>query len=146
MLWGFVFRLALLSLQRLHCAWKQDIYHWAGVWAWQRCPLHLPSGRTRTDPRSLRPRLQHVLCCPWKPQQKPLSILPHEGEISIMSFIAKLVLEPMDITVQSYIVNNLSRIFIDLYLILKGKTNIHLMKDKWVFDQRSANWQADQFG
>lgn len=112
MLWSFVFRLALLSLQRLHRTWKQDIHHRAGVWPWQLWPLHLPSRRTQTDPRSLRPRLQHVLCCPRKPHQKPFPILPHEGEISIMMFlIAKLVLEPMDIRVQSYIIINLSFFF-----------------------------------
>lgn len=75
---------ALLSLQRLHRTWKQDIYHRAGVRTWQWCPLHLPGWRTQTDPRSLRPWLQRVLGCPWKPHPKPLSILPREGEITIM--------------------------------------------------------------
>lgn len=146
MLWGFVFRLALLSLQRLHRAWKQDVYHRAAVWTWQRCPPHLPGGRTHADPRILRPRLQHVLCCPWKPHQKPLSVLPHKGKISIMFFCRKVVLEPMDATVQSCIVTHLSRFCVVFHCQTFLKGNIHLMEDKWAFDQRSANWQADPFG
>lgn len=79
MLWGFVFRLILLSPQRLHRTWKQDIYHRACVWRWHRSSLHLPSGRAQTDPRNMRPQLQHVLS--WKPHWKPLQVLPHKGEI-----------------------------------------------------------------
>lgn len=135
MLWSFVFGLAPLSLQRLHRTWKQDIHHWAGVWSWQLCPLHLPSGRTQTDPRRLRPRLQHVLCCPWKLHQKPLPIIPHEGEISILLFfIAKPVLEPWDIAVHGNIAINLSILFFNCQTFLKS--NVLLMKEKWAFEQQ----------
>lgn len=76
----------LLSLQRFHCAWKQDIHHWTGVRSWQWHTLHLPRGKPQTDSGRLRPWLQHVICCPWKPHQKPLPIFPHKGEISMILF------------------------------------------------------------
>lgn len=145
MLWGFALRLALLSLQRLHRTWKQDVRHRAGARYRKRCSFHLPGGRTHTDPGRLRPWLQHVLCCPWKPHQKPFPVLPHKGKINAMFFFFLLQSFHCSIlTVQNHSFINFLW-YLTTKTILKGKANIHLIKDKWVFDQRSANWQASEF-
>ncbi len=139
--WGFVLRPVPLSLQRLHRSWKQDIHHRAGVRPWQRCSLHLPSGRTQTDPGRLRPRLQHVLCCPWKPHQKPFSVFPHKGKLKIKSFVyCKAPLQ-----VFGAILLSLWAFPVVFFCRMFQRGNIQLIQDKWAFDQRSANWQVDRF-
>lgn len=56
-------------------------------------------------------------------------------------FHPELILKHLDIT------NPSSRAQLELFFLSCGvKVNIRWIKDKWAFDQRSANWQAHQFG